>query len=163
MNNTVFQSTKVIDGFSTCFRQWKAEDTHCKFLHGYAISFHVTFEGTLDYRNWVVDFGFMKRSKTKMYEQNSHIQISVGDWFKHMFDHTTVIAQDDPNFDDFLILANDKVLQLRILPTVGCEMFAAFVYEELNAFLYKETGDRVRVVRVECFEHAKNSAIVLSK
>jgi 6-pyruvoyltetrahydropterin/6-carboxytetrahydropterin synthase len=48
------------------FRQWKAEDTHCKFLHGYAVSFRVWFEGELDHRNWVWDFGGMKRSKTKI-------------------------------------------------------------------------------------------------
>ena len=52
-----FQSTKVFDGFSTVFRQWKAEDTHCKFLHGYGVSFKVWFEGELDERNWVWVFG----------------------------------------------------------------------------------------------------------
>ena len=59
-------STKIFDGFSTVFRQWRAEDTHCKFLHGYAVSFKVWFEGELDYRNWVWDFGGMKRAKTKI-------------------------------------------------------------------------------------------------
>ena len=43
-----YKSTKLFDGFSCCFRQWKAEDTHCKFLHGYGISFRVTFEGDLE-------------------------------------------------------------------------------------------------------------------
>ena len=33
-----FQSTKVFDGFSCVFRQWKAEGTHCRFLHGYGSS-----------------------------------------------------------------------------------------------------------------------------
>ena len=42
-----YQSTKLFDGFSCCFRQWKAETTHCRFLHGYGISFRVTFEGDL--------------------------------------------------------------------------------------------------------------------
>ena len=54
-----YRSTKVFDGFSTVFRQWKAEGTHCRFLHGYGISFKVTFEGELDNRNWVWDFGGM--------------------------------------------------------------------------------------------------------
>jgi 6-pyruvoyltetrahydropterin/6-carboxytetrahydropterin synthase len=43
-----YQSSKVFDGFSTVFRQWKAEETHCRFLHGYGISFKVYFEGDLD-------------------------------------------------------------------------------------------------------------------
>ena len=51
-----FQSTKVFDGFSTVFRQWKAEGTHCKFLHGYGVSFRVWFEGELDERNCVIFF-----------------------------------------------------------------------------------------------------------
>ena len=25
-----FQSSKIFDGFSTVFRQWKAETTHCR-------------------------------------------------------------------------------------------------------------------------------------
>ena len=29
-----FLSSKVFDGFSTCFRQWKATDTHCRFYMG---------------------------------------------------------------------------------------------------------------------------------
>ena len=34
-----FQSTKIFDGFSCVFRQWKAEETHCKYpLHGYGVS-----------------------------------------------------------------------------------------------------------------------------
>ena len=48
-----FTSTKLFDGYSTCFRQWRAINTHCRFLHGYAISFRVWFEGELDHRNWV--------------------------------------------------------------------------------------------------------------
>ena len=55
-----FQSSKVFDGFSTVFRQWKAKETHCRFLHGYGISFKVYFEGELDEKNWVWDFGGMK-------------------------------------------------------------------------------------------------------
>jgi len=58
-----FQSSKVFDGFSTVFRQWKAKTTHCRFVHGYGISFKVYFEGELDERNWVWDFGGMKRAK----------------------------------------------------------------------------------------------------
>jgi 6-pyruvoyltetrahydropterin/6-carboxytetrahydropterin synthase len=43
-----FRSTKVFDGYSTVFRQWKADGTHCQFLHGYGVSFKVWFEGELD-------------------------------------------------------------------------------------------------------------------
>ena len=58
-----FISTKVYDGFSCVFRQWKAENTHCRFLHGYGVSFKLWFHGELDERNWVFDFGGLKRAK----------------------------------------------------------------------------------------------------
>jgi 6-pyruvoyltetrahydropterin/6-carboxytetrahydropterin synthase len=51
-----FKSTKLFDGYSACFRQWKAEGTHCRFLHGYAVSFRVWFEGDLDHR---IGFGIL--------------------------------------------------------------------------------------------------------
>ena len=126
-------STKLFDGYSTCFRQWKAEDTHCKFLHGYAISFRVWFEGELDHRNWIWDFGGMKRSKTKingMYPK---------DFFSWLLDHTTIIAQDDPYLDKFQQLDKDSIIQLRILPATGCEKFAQYLYETINTFLIEET------------------------
>ena len=82
-----FQSSKVFDGFSTVFRQWKAETTHCRFVHGYGISFKVYFEGDLDERNWVWDFGGMKRAKTKIDDK------SPKEWMDYMFDHTLVVSQ----------------------------------------------------------------------
>ena len=148
-----FKSVKLFDGFSTCFRQWKAEDTHCKFLHGYAVSFEVTFEGELDHRNWVADFGMMKRSKHTIDGMNP------GEWFKWLLDHTTIIAQDDPHLTMFQGLAELEIIQLRILPTVGCERFAEYLFDQINQFVQKETNNRVNVVQVQVFEHSKNSAI----
>lgn len=158
----MYQSTKVVDGFSTCFRQWKAEGTHCKFLHGYSIKFKIVFEGELDERNWVMDFGFMKRSESLMrlhILEDDYGFAHPGDWFKWFFDHTVVIAEDDPQIEYFKKLHNNDVIQLRILNKVGCEMFAEFVYDELSEWLQKEVGDRVKIVSVECIEHEKNSAI----
>jgi 6-pyruvoyltetrahydropterin/6-carboxytetrahydropterin synthase len=147
-----FNSTKLFDGYSTCFRQWKAEDTHCKFLHGYAISFRVWFEGELDYRNWVWDFGGMKRSKTKI---NG---ISPKDFFAWLLDHTTVIAEDDPYLDNFRQMDKDGVIQLRVIPATGCEKFAEYLYKTINEFLHAETDGRVKAIKVEVYEHERNSA-----
>jgi len=33
----IFQSTKIIELGSCAFRQWRAEDTHCKYVHGYQL------------------------------------------------------------------------------------------------------------------------------
>ena len=148
-----FQSSKVFDGFSTVFRQWKAEDTHCKYLHGYGISFKVTFQGELDHRNWVWDFGGMKRAKTLI----DGMQPKA--WMDYMFDHTFIVAEDDPFKDSFLAMNNAGVAQVRIVPATGAERFAQFIFEKLNHFIEKETDGRVKVVRVEFREHEKNSAI----
>ena len=148
-----FQSTKVFDGFSCVFRQWRAEGTHCKFLHGYGVSFRVWFEGDLDYRNWVWDFGGMKRAKGTIDGMNPKA------WMDYMFDHTTIMAEDDSLLGTFKTLDATGAVQLRILPAVGAEKFAEFIYNKLQEFVNQETEGRVKVVRVEFMENGKNSAI----
>jgi len=147
-----FQSTKLFDGYSTCFRQWKAEDTHCKFLHGYAVSFRVWFEGELDYRNWVWDFGGMKRAKGNI------SGMSPKAYFDYLLDHTTIVANDDPYLENFKKMDDDGIIQLRILESTGCERFAEYLYNTINAFLHTETEGRVKAIKVEVYEHERNSA-----
>jgi 6-pyruvoyltetrahydropterin/6-carboxytetrahydropterin synthase len=148
-----FQSTKLFDGFSCVFRQWKAEGTHCRFLHGYGVSFRVWFEGELDERNWVWDFGGMKRAKGNIDGKNPK------EWMDYMFDHTTIIATDDPGIGGFRTMNDLGIIQLRELEAVGAEQFAKYIFEKLNTFVQEETSGRVSVVRVEFMEHAKNTAI----
>ena len=148
-----YRSTKVFDGFSTVFRQWKAEGNHCRFLHGYGISFKVTFEGELDNRNWVWDFGGMKRAKTLI----DGMQPKA--WMDYMFDHTLVAAKDDPMLNYFRNLDEHGVIQLRIVKATGAEKFAEFIFNKLNNFVKDETNDRVRITQVEFMEHGKNAAI----
>jgi 6-pyruvoyltetrahydropterin/6-carboxytetrahydropterin synthase len=148
-----FQSTKLFDGFSCVFRQWKAEGTHCRFLHGYGVSFRVWFEGELDERNWVWDFGGMKRAKGTIDGKNPK------EWMDYMFDHTTIVATDDPGISGFRTMDQLGIIQLRELEAVGAEQFAKYIFEKLNTFVQEETNGRVSVVRVEFMEHAKNTAI----
>ena len=148
----IFQSTKLFDGYSACFRQWKAEGTHCRFLHGYAVSFRVWFEGELDERNWVWDFGGMKRAKGNI------DGMSPKAFFDHLLDHTTIVAQDDPYLSLFEQMDKDGIIQLRVLPSVGCERFAEYLFTVINTFLEGETDGRVRATKVEVYEHERNSA-----
>ena len=147
-----FQSSKVFDGFSTVFRQWKAETTHCRFVHGYGISFKVYFEGDLDERNWVWDFGGMKRAKTQIDGK------SPKEWMDYMFDHTLVVAEDDPFIKAFQQMEEAGVAQVRIIPATGAEKFAEYIYNKLNEFVDTETEGRVRVTKVKFMEHGKNAA-----
>jgi 6-pyruvoyltetrahydropterin/6-carboxytetrahydropterin synthase len=148
-----FQSTKIFDGYSTVFRQWRAEGTHCSFIHGYGISFKIIFEGDLDERNWVWDFGGMKRAK------NTIDGVSPKVWMDYMFDHTYIIAEDDPFLPKAIEMDKTGIVQLRIIPATGAEQFAKFIYDKVSEFIKIETEGRVRVVSVEFKEHAKNSAV----
>ena len=147
-----FQSSKVFDGFSTVFRQWKADDTHCKFFHGYGISFKVYFEGELDHRNWVWDFGGMKRAKTKIDGK------SPKEWMDYMFDHTMIIAKDDPFMESLKLMDNAGAAQIRIVEATGAEKFAEYVFNKINDFVHEETEGRVKVTKVKFMEHGKNAA-----
>lgn len=89
-------------------------------------------------------------------------------WTEHMFDHTLVIAQDDPKMAEFEQLAAQGLADLRVVEGVGCEMFARLCYDkmaEILETLKSDTNDRypvnrsVRVKSVEVFEHGANSAI----
>ena len=159
-----FYSTKTYGndrGLSCSFRQWRATHSHCSLIHGYSIGIKLIFESnTLDSRNWVMDFGGLKTFKT---------------WAEHMFDHTTLIAEDDPHLDTFKEMNsisggydNKGIMDLRIVPGVGCESFAKLCYDKMAELLEEmkeQNGSRypvgkdVKLVSVEVFEHNANSAI----
>jgi len=149
-----FTSTKVFDGFSTCFRQWRADGTHCRFVHGYGTSFKVWFEGEMDEKNWIFDYGGMKRAKGSIDGMNPN------EYFKWLLDHTTVVAQDDPYLSKFVELNDLGIIQLRIVPHVGCERFAEFLFKKIDDFVKAETNGRVQVKKLEFREHDKNSSEV---
>lgn len=163
MSKGKFYSTKTYGndrGLSCCFRQWRSTHSHCSLLHGYSIGVKIVFEcDNLDERNWVMDFGGLSEFKK---------------WLDYMFDHTTLISEDDPHLDKFKALAEIGVLNapeysgivdLRIVPAVGCERFSELAYNKLSEILDKdrESGkllnNTVRVKSVEVFEHGANSAI----
>lgn len=149
----MYRSTKVIDGLTVCFRQFEAE-TKCKFLHGYALKFKITFESeNLDSNNWVVDFGFLKssvRGGNKTFKE----------WFSEFFDHTTLISNKDPELETFQMLHRKKIIDILVLTDVSCERFAEFVFNFLNKRMNLITkNDSCRLVSVECIENEKNSAI----
>ena len=152
-----FQSSKVFDGFSTVFRQWKANTTHCRFVHGYGISFKVYFEGELDERNWVWDFGGMKRAKTKIDGKSPKA------WMDYMFDHTMIIAEDDPWKDAFQQMDEAGVAQVRVIPATGAEKFSEYIYTKLNSFVKAETDNRVRVTKLNLWNTVKMQHVIVNK
>lgn len=100
-----------------------------------------------------MDFGGAKRAKTQIEGKSPKEYL---DW---LLDHTVLVAQDDPQLEEFRNLHNLGIIQLRILPNVGAERFAEFIFHKLNIWASVETNYRVNVKSVEFFEHNKNSAI----
>jgi 6-pyruvoyltetrahydropterin/6-carboxytetrahydropterin synthase len=157
-------------GLSCCFRQWRSTHSHCSLLHGYSIGIKLIFESeTLDDRNWVMDFGGLKAFK---------------EWSEYMFDHTLVIAEDDPHLKMFEKMAElglqdqGGVCDIRIVPAVGCEKFSELAYKKMKNILETfqrgeaytlengktfecryPVGQGVRLRSVEVFEHQANSAV----
>ena len=140
-------SIKVFDGYSTAFRQWKATHSHCLYVHGYALKFKVWFEGEIDEKNWVCDFGCFKRN-------------SINEELAKQFDHTTVVAADDPHIEIFKKMDKLGLIQLRVMKHVGCERFAEWVYNLINDNIQKETDGRISVLKVEAFEGGTNNSAI---
>lgn len=144
----MFVSTKTYGaerGYAVAYRQWRA-DSHCRLIHGYALSFHFEFEAVdLDARNWVCDFGGFRTLKEKL-----------DDWF----DHTCLVAEDDPEFFTFQSLHERKLIKMTVVERTGCEGLAKFLYDYLEEIWLPENGygDRVRTRLVEVRETPSNAA-----
>lgn len=151
-------------GFAVCYRQWRAdrksgksknerysisEIPGCCALHGYALGFYFEFESkTLDARNWVVDFGSLRPLKQFLQES---------------FDHTMLVAQDDPHFEVFENLHNLGLAKMVVVEKTGCEGLSKFLYDYVNdVFLpdhYPDSDSQVIHCRkVEVRETPSNSA-----
>jgi 6-pyruvoyltetrahydropterin/6-carboxytetrahydropterin synthase len=98
---------------------------------------------TLDDRNWVQDFGGLKDIKA---------------WLKEKFDHTLCIAEDDPELQTILLL-DGRIADVRVLPAVGCEKFAEYVFNHVSKIIDQDSSGRVWLDSVEVREHGANSAV----
>ena len=144
-----FRSTKTYKQIGpVAYRQWKA-DSHCNLIHGYALSFHFEFEtDDLDARNWVCDFGGLKPLKAKLEE-----------WF----DHTLLVAQDDPQRDELIRLGELGLAKITEVEKTGCEGISDFLYKYINGIFLPDYGqveaDRIWCSKVEVRETDANMAM----
>lgn len=144
-----YRSTKTYGpeiGLSCAFRQWRAH-SHCRFLHGYALSVRFEFEAEVLENGWVVDFGGLNSLKATL---------------EGSFDHKTVVSEDDPHLELFRSMEKAGIAQVVVLPAVGCEAFAEIIYKVTAQWLMDSGfGPRCRLMSVEVREHGANSAIYL--
>lgn len=138
-------------GLSATFRQHRAQ-SHCQFIHGYALGFKLVFASReLDQNGWVKDFGGLKPLKAKLVKT---------------FDHKMLVAHDDPALSRLLSLGDGRgvwdtapLAQIEVVQHVGCEAFARMVWEWADELITDEERARgVHLVEVECREHAGNAA-----
>lgn len=145
-------------GLSATFRQWRAT-SHCRFLHGYALSFAFTFgcyAYDLDENGWVINFGALKPLKQ---------------WLQDTFDHKTLVAKDDPLIHTFRSLRLEVIrrelyqrehqilgplIQLVEVERTGCEGFAKMAYDWVNEWLLTQDHTRARLLEVAVREHGAN-------
>lgn len=141
----VFGSSKRYDiGLSACFRQWRATHSHCAYLHGYDLIVSLFFEtDRLNSLNWVVDFGGLKPLKEQL---------------QTLFDHKCVVAADDPLMWLFELMYQHRLIDLIVLPAVGCEAFARHIFEMAQEWLPHHGFAHVKLTRVLVEEHGANSA-----
>ena len=137
-----YRSSKLIDGFSTCYRNSNSTDSTFK-LHGTDLKFRMYFEGDLDYRNWVADFGFFKRTKFKIDGLNPK------QYFSWLFDHTCLIEETDPHLSIFQQMDSEGVIQLRILQDTSKEGIEKYIKEKIEKLITEETQNRVNLTKIE--------------
>jgi 6-pyruvoyltetrahydropterin/6-carboxytetrahydropterin synthase len=130
------------------YRQWRA-DSHCRFIHGYALSFKFEFEcDELDVRNWAMDYGGLRPLK---------------DFLEEHFDHTMLVATDDPMRDELMKLKDLGLAQITEVSRTGCEGLADYLYKYVNGIFLPNYGveeaKRLWCSKVEVRETPSNMAM----
>ena len=132
-----YTSTKeYVDAFPCAYRQWRA-DSDCNTIHGYSFSMKFYF-GTndLDARNWAADYGGLKELKKFLEDQ---------------FDHTLIVAQDDPEMETYKLLQEKKMAKVIVLPALGCESLADQLYKYVNGVYIPEMWGEGEAKRLWCY------------
>ncbi|WP_082973305.1 6-carboxytetrahydropterin synthase [Mycobacterium sp. E2327] len=142
-----FHMRKLFDQFPCCHRSWANRGKRF-FLHGYERAFEIEFACAETERGTglVVDGDAIAEVRSAL---------------RYQFDHTTLIAQDDPQRDLFELLAERGVIVLRIMENTGMEGSAAWVFETAERIVALATGGRVWVSRIEARE-SRNNVVTLT-
>lgn len=146
MSHKKFISTKEYREIGpVAYRQWR-DSGNCRLIHGYALSFYFEFESdSLDFRNWVVDYGGLRPLK---------------DFLEQCFDHKYLLAIDDPYYNEIKKLGDLGLMEITEVEATGCEAIADFLYKYLNSGFLKEMGfSDVWCCKVAVRETDKNMAM----
>jgi 6-pyruvoyltetrahydropterin/6-carboxytetrahydropterin synthase len=137
-----FHIRKSFDNLPCCRRSW-ANHGKRVFLHGYERAFEIEFAcaetepGT----------GAVLDAKTLT---------QVWAALRNQFDHTTLIAVNDPQRALFEMLADRGVIDLRLMDSTGMEGSAAWVFHTVESVVAQATRGRVWVSRIKGRESHNN-------
>ncbi|OBK17153.1 hypothetical protein A5636_23830 [Mycobacterium asiaticum] len=143
-----FHLRKWFDDLACCHRSWSGLGKDF-FLHRYEQRFEIEFacaETDLD-TGMVVDAACIADVRAALCRQ---------------FDHTTLIAANDPQRDLFELLAAQGAIDLRVMPCAGMEASAAWVFDTVDGIVGAATDGRVWVSRVEARENRNNGVALMA-
>lgn len=151
MKTTVIKQFGHERGLSVAFRQWKADHSHCSFVHGYALAVEIEIScEKRDKHSWVYDFGD-DTLKTLVHE---------------LFDHVLFVAKDDPALPSLqalntLLQSNNQqpFARITVLPIVNLEVFAHVTMNTIQGALdglEDQSSRGLLVERVRLSEHPSN-------
>jgi len=136
MNYKYVSTKEYVDQFPVAYRQWRA-DSHCNIIHGYSFSMKFYFgANNLDVRNWVADYGGLRDLKGFLQDQ---------------FDHTLLVAQDDPHKDWYMEANKLGIAKVVELPKLGCEGLADQIYKYVNGIYIPDMWGPSEAERLWCF------------
>lgn len=141
----MFTITKCYRDLPAAHRQ-PNHDGHCRFVHGHDWGFDITVSADrFDENGFVIDVGKMKEVKK---------------YLEHMFDHTLLINEADPFREQFELMHEDGLADVRIVLNCGMECLAELVCDQVQALLNHTVTDgrTITVTSVTCHEDSKNSA-----
>lgn len=142
-----FHLRKHFDDLPCCHRSW-ANPGKRFFLHGCERRFEVEFAcAEIEPESGLVVDG----------DAVGEIRAAL----RYQFDHTTLIAANDPQRDLFELLAERGVIDLRIMDNTGLEGSAAWVFETADRIAALATGGRVWVSRIGAGE-SRNNVVTLT-
>ena len=155
----MFKSTKKLGPISTGHRNWMAESNlnrdsqKCAWCHGYSRYIEFTFDGDLDEKQWVYDFGDLK---------------FVKNWLEENWDHKTLIASNDPKLEKLKEMESENLIKLTIVDITqgwgpGIEGSCKWVYDVINPIIREKTSGRVSISKIQVWEHEHNSAIYVAE
>jgi 6-pyruvoyl-tetrahydropterin synthase len=147
LGRTAIHMRKLFDDLPCCHRSWANQGKRF-FLHGDERTFEIEFAcaETEPGTGLVVDDNTLNQVRAAIRDQ---------------FDHTSLIAVDDPQRDLFDLLADRGVIDLRIMDNTATAGSAAWAFETVERIVGQATAGRVWVSRIKARE-SRNSVVTLT-